>query len=205
VRRLPSQTRARQLSRTAHDLLDLSDDVDPERDHIRGPDDAAVTLVEYGDFDCEYCGQAEGPINDVLASFSDEVRYVWRHLPLNDVHPDAQMAAEFSEAAAAQGALLGDARPAARAQRRTAARRPRALRPAARPGRRPDGARAASSRVCRPRERGRRQRGRERRLGHAELLHQRAPALRRVRPRRPDEAVRSARNRATVAAQPGGA
>jgi len=105
VRRLPSQTRARQLSRTAHDLLDLSDDVDPERDHIRGPDDAAVTLVEYGDFDCEYCGQAEGPINDVLASFSDEVRYVWRHLPLNDVHPDAQMAAEFSEAAAARGAF----------------------------------------------------------------------------------------------------
>jgi len=103
VRRLPSQTRARQLSRTAHDLLDVSDDVDPQRDHVRGPDDALVTLIEYGDFDCEYCGQAEGPIRDLLASFSDEVRYVWRHLPLNDVHPDAQVAAEASEAAAAQG------------------------------------------------------------------------------------------------------
>ena len=105
VRRLPSQTRARQLARTADDLLDLSDEVDPQRDHVRGPDDALVTLIEYGDFDCEYCGQAEGPIRDLLSSFSDEVRYVWRHLPLNDVHPDAQMAAEASEAAAAQGAF----------------------------------------------------------------------------------------------------
>ena len=105
VRRLPSQTRARQLARTAQDLLDLSDDVDPERDHVRGPHDAAVTLIEYGDFECEYCGRAEGPIRDVLASFSDEVRYVWRHLPLNDVHPRAQMAAEATEAAAAQGAF----------------------------------------------------------------------------------------------------
>jgi protein-disulfide isomerase len=105
VRRLPSQTRARQLARTAEDLLDLSDDVDPARDHIRGPQDARVTLIEYGDFDCEYCGQAEGPIRELLSSFSDDVRYVWRHLPLNDVHPNAQMAAEFSEAAAAQGAF----------------------------------------------------------------------------------------------------
>ncbi|MEA2194270.1 MAG: hypothetical protein QOG42_704, partial [Solirubrobacteraceae bacterium] len=105
VRRLPSQTRARQISRTAQDLLDLSDDVDPERDHIRGPHDAAVTLIEYGDFECEYCGQAEVPIRELLSSFSDEVRYVWRHLPLNDVHPSAQMAAEASEAAAAQGAF----------------------------------------------------------------------------------------------------
>jgi len=105
VRRMPSQTRARQIAGTAQDLLDLSEDVDPQRDHVRGPHDAVVTLIEYGDFDCEYCGQAEGPIRELLTSFSDEVRYVWRHLPLNDVHPDAQMAAEFSEAAAAQGAF----------------------------------------------------------------------------------------------------
>jgi protein-disulfide isomerase len=62
-----------------------------------------VTLVEYGDFECPYCGQAEGVIRELLASFGDEVRYVWRHLPLNDVHPHAQVAAEASEAAAAQG------------------------------------------------------------------------------------------------------
>jgi protein-disulfide isomerase len=62
-----------------------------------------VTLVEYGDFECEYCGQAEPVLRELLASFGDDVRYVWRHLPLNDVHPNAQMAAEAAEAAGAQG------------------------------------------------------------------------------------------------------
>ncbi|MCW2969650.1 MAG: nhaA [Solirubrobacterales bacterium] len=103
VRRLPGRVRARQMAQTAEDILDLARDVDPERDHVRGPDDALVTLVEYGDFECPYCGQAEGVIRELLASFGDEVRYVWRHLPLNDVHPNAQAAAEASEAAAAQG------------------------------------------------------------------------------------------------------
>ena len=95
--------RARQLGRTADDILDLAEDVDPARDHIRGPDDAPVTLVEYGDFECTYCGQAEQVIRELLAEHGDDVRYVWRHLPLNDVHPNAQLAAEASEAAAAQG------------------------------------------------------------------------------------------------------
>jgi protein-disulfide isomerase len=62
-----------------------------------------VTLVEYGDFECSYCGQAEQAIRELLSSLGTDVRYVWRHLPLNDVHPDAQLAAEASEAAAAQG------------------------------------------------------------------------------------------------------
>jgi protein-disulfide isomerase len=97
--------RARQIARTSEDILDLSQDVDPDRDHIRGPDDALVTLLEYGDFECPYCGQAEGAIRDLLASFGDEVRYVWRNLPLNDVHPNAQLAAEAAEAAAAQGSF----------------------------------------------------------------------------------------------------
>jgi Na+/H+ antiporter NhaA len=105
VRRLPVTVRARQLAGTADELLDLSDDVDPDRDHIRGPDDAPVTLVEYGDYQCPYCGQAEVVIRELLVSFGDELRYVWRHLPLNDVHPDTQMAAEAAEAAAAQGAF----------------------------------------------------------------------------------------------------
>jgi Na+/H+ antiporter NhaA len=103
VRRLPAQVRARQLARTAEDILDLSLDVDPERDHVRGPEDAPVTLVEYGDFECTYCGQAEGVIRELLSSLGDDVRYVWRSLPLNDVHPNAQLASEASEAAAAQG------------------------------------------------------------------------------------------------------
>jgi protein-disulfide isomerase len=103
IRRLPSAMRARQLGRTAEDILDLADAIDPVHDHIRGPDDAPVTLVEYGDFECTYCGQAERVIRELLGSFGDDVRYVWRHLPLNDVHPAAQLAAEASEAAAAQG------------------------------------------------------------------------------------------------------
>jgi Na+/H+ antiporter NhaA len=101
VRRIPATMRAQQIARTAEDLLDLADDVDPERDHIRGAEDAPVTLVEYGDFACTYCGQAESVIRELLSE-GDDVRYVWRHLPLNDVHPQAQLAAEASEAAAAQ-------------------------------------------------------------------------------------------------------
>jgi Na+/H+ antiporter NhaA len=103
LQRLPTSVRARQLSGTAEPILDLADDVDPERDHIRGPDDAPVTLVEYGDFQCPYCGQAEQVIRELLTSQGDDIRYVWRHLPLNDVHPFAQLASEASEAAAAQG------------------------------------------------------------------------------------------------------
>src|SRR5271165_2583503 len=103
IRRLPAEVRARQIVGTVDDILDLSDDVDPERDHIRGPDDALVTLLEYGDFECPYCGQAEAVVRELLSSSDDDVRYVWRHLPLNDVHTSAQLAAEAAEAAAAQG------------------------------------------------------------------------------------------------------
>jgi Na+/H+ antiporter NhaA/predicted DsbA family dithiol-disulfide isomerase len=105
VKRLPSSVRARQISATAEDLIDLAEDVDPARDHIRGPDDASVTLVEYGDFECPFCGQAEPIVRELLASSEDDVRYVWRHLPLNDVHSSAQLAAEAAEAASAQGAF----------------------------------------------------------------------------------------------------
>jgi Na+/H+ antiporter NhaA len=105
VRRVPVERRARQISGTRDDILDLSDDVDSERDHVRGPDEAPVTLLEYGDYQCSYCGQAEEAIRDVLVEFGDELRYAWRHLPLNDVHEHAQIAAEAAEAAAAQGAF----------------------------------------------------------------------------------------------------
>ncbi|MFI6827484.1 Na+/H+ antiporter NhaA [Kribbella sp. NPDC050241] len=87
----------------AEQLVDLIDPVDPERDHIRGPQDASVTLVEYGDFECPYCGMAEPIVRDLL--LDDDLRYVWRHLPLSDVHARAQIAAEVSEAADAQGAF----------------------------------------------------------------------------------------------------
>jgi protein-disulfide isomerase len=99
---LPRRLRIRALLGTAEPLVDLYIDVDPERDHIRGPLDAPVTVVEYGDFECPYCGRAEPVIRELLRDFVD-VRYVWRHLPLNDVHPNTQLAAEAAEAAADQG------------------------------------------------------------------------------------------------------
>jgi Na+/H+ antiporter NhaA len=101
---LPRRLRIRALLGTAEPLVDLYIDVDSERDHIRGPIDAPVTVVEYGDFECPYCGQAEPVVRELLRDFGD-VGYVWRHLPLNDVHPRAQLAAEAAEAAADQGAF----------------------------------------------------------------------------------------------------
>jgi protein-disulfide isomerase len=88
----------------AEPLLDLEFPVDPESDHIRGPHDAPVTVVEYGDFECPYCGRAEPVVRELLRDFAN-VRYVWRHLPLTDVHPHAELAALASEAAADQGAF----------------------------------------------------------------------------------------------------
>jgi Na+/H+ antiporter NhaA len=102
---LPRSVRARQFRIVADEILDLDEDVDPERDHVRGAREADVTLLEYGDYECPYCGQAEGVIRELLDDFGDDLRYVWRHLPLNDVHPSAQMAAEAAEAAASQGAF----------------------------------------------------------------------------------------------------
>ena len=103
ARLLSPARKAMALLGDAEELVDLTDPVDPERDHIRGPEDASVTLVEYGDFECPYCGLAEPIVRDLLKD--DDLRYVWRHLPLSDVHPRAQIAAEVSEAAAEQGAF----------------------------------------------------------------------------------------------------
>ncbi|MCA1218639.1 Na+/H+ antiporter NhaA [Streptomyces sp. 8L] len=103
IGRLPKPARRRALLGTAEPIVDLAVPVDPDRDKVRGPHDAPVTVVEYGDFECPYCGRAESAIRSLLAEFGDDVRYVWRHLPLTDVHPQAQIAAEASEAAADQG------------------------------------------------------------------------------------------------------
>jgi protein-disulfide isomerase len=101
---LPPRLQTRALLGDPEDVIDLTDPVDPERDHIRGPVDAPVTLVEYGDFECPYCGRAEPAVRDLLREFTD-LTYVWRHLPLDDVHPHARLAAEAAEAAGAQGAF----------------------------------------------------------------------------------------------------
>jgi Na+/H+ antiporter NhaA len=101
---LPAPLKIRALLGTAETIVDLAVEVDPDRDHIRGPEGAPVTLVEYGDFECPYCGQAEPIVRELLADFGD-LRYVWRNLPLSDVHPNAQRAAEAAEAAGEQGAF----------------------------------------------------------------------------------------------------
>lgn len=102
--RLAPARRTRALLGTAETLIDLAAPVDEERDHIRGPTDARVTLVEYGDFECPYCGQAEPVVRTLLQNMGD-LRYVWRHLPLTDVHPNAALSAEAAEAADRQGAF----------------------------------------------------------------------------------------------------
>jgi protein-disulfide isomerase len=100
---LPAERRARLLLGDTRLIQDLIPAVDPEVDHIRGPKQALLTVIEFGDFECPYCGQAEPVVRDILTDTS--IRYVWRHLPLTDVHPRAQLAAEASEAAGAQDAF----------------------------------------------------------------------------------------------------
>ncbi len=77
--------------------------VDPTRDHIRGSATAPLTLLEYSEFECPFCGRATGVVAEVRAHFGEELLYVMRHLPLPDVHPHAELAAAAAEAAGAQG------------------------------------------------------------------------------------------------------
>ncbi|MGH3991932.1 MAG: Na+/H+ antiporter NhaA, partial [Pseudonocardiaceae bacterium] len=83
----------------------LDPPVDPEIDHVRGPADAPLTLVEYGGLECPFCGRATGVVEELRARFGDELRYVFRHLPLPESHPHGELAAEATEAATAQGAF----------------------------------------------------------------------------------------------------
>src|SRR2546428_12646703 len=80
----------------------LTPAVSQERDHVRGPPSAPLTLVEYGDFECPHCGRAHVILEQLLGQFGERVRLVYRHFPLAQIHPHAQRAAEASEAAAAQ-------------------------------------------------------------------------------------------------------
>ncbi|MGR6319011.1 Na+/H+ antiporter NhaA [Micromonospora soli] len=98
---LPKDKRTRALFGDMTELIDLIPEVDEKQDHVRGPAGASVTLVQYGDFQCPYCGKAEPAVRQLLGHA--DLRFVWRHLPLSDVHPEARLAAEAAEAAAAQG------------------------------------------------------------------------------------------------------
>jgi len=76
--------------------------VDEDRDHIQGRADAPVTLVEYGDYECPYCGAAYPIVKEVQARLGDTLRFVFRNFPITTSHPHAEQAAEAAEAAAAQ-------------------------------------------------------------------------------------------------------
>jgi Na+/H+ antiporter NhaA len=89
--------------RTASLPMVLDRPVDADRDHMLGDAGALLTLVEYGDFECPFCGKATGVVRELTERFGDELRYVFRHLPLTDVHPHAELAARAAEAAGAQG------------------------------------------------------------------------------------------------------
>jgi protein-disulfide isomerase len=77
--------------------------VTEDRDHIQGPPAAAVTLVEYGDYECPYCGAAYPIIKEVQSRLGERLRFVFRNFPITTSHPHAEQAAETAESAAAQG------------------------------------------------------------------------------------------------------
>ena len=74
-----------------------------KNDHVLGPSDAPVSMVEYGDFECPHCAAAHLVLKNVLKRMGPRLRFVYRHMPLTQVHPNAELAAEASEAAGAQG------------------------------------------------------------------------------------------------------
>jgi protein-disulfide isomerase len=73
-----------------------------ERDHAEGPDSAKVTLVEYGDYQCSYCGAAYSVVKRLQREFGENLRFVFRNFPLTQVHPYARIAAELAEGAGLQ-------------------------------------------------------------------------------------------------------
>ena len=90
------------MSTTQWDTV-LAVAVDDDRDHIQGPADAAVTLVEYGDYECPYCGAAYPIVKKLQGRMGDGLRFVFRNFPISTSHPHAEQAAEAAEASAAQG------------------------------------------------------------------------------------------------------
>jgi protein-disulfide isomerase len=79
--------------------------VSDDRDHIQGSASAPVTLVEYGDYQCSYCGMAYPIVKSLQQALGDQMRFVFRNFPLRDSHPNAEHAAEAAESAGAQGSF----------------------------------------------------------------------------------------------------
>jgi protein-disulfide isomerase len=85
-------------SRVSHLALPVG-----KRDHVRGTSDGAITLVEYGDYECPHCGRAYPAVKAIQQQLGDKLRFVFRNFPLTELHPHAELAAETAEAAATQG------------------------------------------------------------------------------------------------------
>src|SRR5437899_5404080 len=85
------------------EIVKLTLAVNSDRDHIQGPTSAVATLIEYGDYECPYCGQAYPIIKEIQRRLGNKLRFVFRNFPLGEIHLHAQHAAEAAEAAAAQG------------------------------------------------------------------------------------------------------
>src|SRR5947207_4849915 len=90
------------MSRTEW-VAELTILVSGERDHVQGSPDAAVTLVQYGDYECPYCGEAYPILKDVQRRMEKRLRFAFRYFPISTSHPHAEQAAEAAEAAAVQG------------------------------------------------------------------------------------------------------
>jgi protein-disulfide isomerase len=84
------------------EIVKLTLPVSNDRDHIQGRTSAPVTLIEYGDYECPYCGQAYPIIKEVQKQLGNKLRFVFRNFPLTEIHPHAEHAAEAAEAAAVQ-------------------------------------------------------------------------------------------------------
>ena len=80
---------------------------DPERDHIHGSNDGPIRLLEYGDYECPFCGQAQTILKEIRRRLGEDLCFAFRNFPLANIHPHAEHAAEAAEAAAAQGNFWG--------------------------------------------------------------------------------------------------
>jgi len=78
---------------------------DPERDHFQGTTDAPIALLEYGDYECPFCGEVQPIVREIQRRLGDDLCFAFRHFPLTNVHPHAEHAAEAAEAAAEQGSF----------------------------------------------------------------------------------------------------
>jgi len=80
---------------------------DPERDHISGSADGLIKLLEYGDYECPFCGEAQPIVKEIQQRLGDDLLFAFRNFPLTQIHPHAEHAAEAAEAAGAQGNFWG--------------------------------------------------------------------------------------------------